>query len=234
MKENTDVLHTSQDGDFAFSVLTCISTSLRACIRSNFGGNSAGADAPCACTQQRHQAVERGHSAGKVIAPERQQPKRILGLMPNYRAVSAGAIPPPHAWTSVQNRHSERLRLLGFCVHRLHFWNRRSGSCAQAARDRSLGVLGILLARVAITPNYNGLNSFNASELLGRGIAQAISTRYYPSQDRTVAEIATKWGYAIYARRGHQHLPRVLARYGGACSAPPSVAESRPAVTGPP
>jgi hypothetical protein len=25
----------------------------------------------------------------------RQQPKRILGIMPNYRAVSAGAIPPP-------------------------------------------------------------------------------------------------------------------------------------------
>src|SRR5437879_9503830 len=25
----------------------------------------------------------------------KQQPKRILGVMPNYRAVSAGAIPPP-------------------------------------------------------------------------------------------------------------------------------------------
>jgi hypothetical protein len=28
-------------------------------------------------------------------APLQQQPKRILGVMPNYRAVSAGAIPPP-------------------------------------------------------------------------------------------------------------------------------------------
>ncbi|MGC2636838.1 MAG: hypothetical protein WA294_06645 [Acidobacteriaceae bacterium] len=27
--------------------------------------------------------------------PSQQQPKRILGIMPNYRAVSAGAIPPP-------------------------------------------------------------------------------------------------------------------------------------------
>jgi hypothetical protein len=27
--------------------------------------------------------------------PSKQQPKRILGVMPNYRAVSAGAIPPP-------------------------------------------------------------------------------------------------------------------------------------------
>lgn len=29
------------------------------------------------------------------IPASKQQPKRILGLMPNYRAVSAGAIPPP-------------------------------------------------------------------------------------------------------------------------------------------
>lgn len=29
------------------------------------------------------------------VAPNEQQPKRILGFMPNYRAVSAGEIPPP-------------------------------------------------------------------------------------------------------------------------------------------
>lgn len=40
-------------------------------------------------------------------------------------------------------------------------------------------------------------DSLNASELLGRGIAQGISTTYYPSQDRTAGEIATKWGYSI-------------------------------------
>lgn len=33
--------------------------------------------------------------AGQVIPASEQEPKRILGLMPNYRAVSAGAIPPP-------------------------------------------------------------------------------------------------------------------------------------------
>lgn len=32
---------------------------------------------------------------GKPIPVARQQPKRILGLMPNYRAVSSGATPPP-------------------------------------------------------------------------------------------------------------------------------------------
>lgn len=33
--------------------------------------------------------------ADKQVPKALQQPKRILGLMPNYRAVSAGAIPPP-------------------------------------------------------------------------------------------------------------------------------------------
>lgn len=32
---------------------------------------------------------------GTATPPENQQPKRILGLMPNFRAVSAGEIPPP-------------------------------------------------------------------------------------------------------------------------------------------
>lgn len=34
-------------------------------------------------------------TANKEVPVSKQQPKRILGLMPNYRAVSAGAIPPP-------------------------------------------------------------------------------------------------------------------------------------------
>jgi len=34
-------------------------------------------------------------TAGSAIPISKQQPKRILGVMPNFRAVSAGAIPPP-------------------------------------------------------------------------------------------------------------------------------------------
>lgn len=33
--------------------------------------------------------------ANQGAPPEKQQPKRILGVMPNFRAVSAGALPPP-------------------------------------------------------------------------------------------------------------------------------------------
>ena len=52
-------------------------------------------------------------------------------------------------------------------------------------------------SRVVITPDYHGHNSFNISELLGRGIAEGISVEYYPSQVQTPGAIATKYGYAI-------------------------------------
>jgi hypothetical protein len=51
--------------------------------------------------------------------------------------------------------------------------------------------------RILITPSYHGHNSFNASEIFGRGIAQAISLTYYPSQTRTPGALAQKYGYAI-------------------------------------
>ena len=35
------------------------------------------------------------NGSNAAVPPSKQQPKRILGLMPNYRAVSAGAVPPP-------------------------------------------------------------------------------------------------------------------------------------------
>ncbi|MHB8609741.1 MAG: hypothetical protein ACYDCG_15680 [Candidatus Acidiferrales bacterium] len=51
--------------------------------------------------------------------------------------------------------------------------------------------------RVFVTPNYDGRNTMNVSELLGRGIAQGISLAYYPSQTRTFRGIGSKYGYAI-------------------------------------
>ena len=51
--------------------------------------------------------------------------------------------------------------------------------------------------RIVITPDYKGHDSFNISELLGRGMAQAISLTYYPSQTQTAGALASKYGYAI-------------------------------------
>jgi hypothetical protein len=52
-------------------------------------------------------------------------------------------------------------------------------------------------SRILITPSYHEHNSFNASEIFGRGIAQAISLSYYPSQTRTAGALAQKYGWAI-------------------------------------
>lgn len=48
-----------------------------------------------------------------------------------------------------------------------------------------------------VTPDYHGKSSFNASELLGRGISQAISLSYYPSKTQTASAFGEKYAYAI-------------------------------------
>jgi hypothetical protein len=52
-------------------------------------------------------------------------------------------------------------------------------------------------SRILITRDYHGHNSFNISELLGRGMAQGISTAYYPSPARTAGAVASRFGYAV-------------------------------------
>ena len=65
------------------------------------------------------------HPAEQPATPaSKQQPKRILGVMPNFRAVSPGTIPPPPTpKQSSHTRHPEQLRLLVFhlCGYHLRF-----------------------------------------------------------------------------------------------------------------
>jgi hypothetical protein len=171
----------------------------------------------------------------------KQQPKRILGIMPNFRAVSAGAIPPPPTakesfmlatqnsfdYSSIVFVGLTSLIAKGEDVHPT-LGKGFPGYWAYTWRgfvDKTDGNYWVLFAlptvfhqderyfamgegpiwkravysssRVLITPNYHGHNTFNVSELLGRGIAQGISTTYYPSADNSAGELAEKWGYAI-------------------------------------
>ena len=170
-----------------------------------------------------------------------QQPKRILGLMPNFRAVSAGATPPPATpkenliiatrnsfdysafvfvgITSLLAEASDVHPQLGKGVGGFgrYYWrglaDKTDGNYwvifmlptifHQDERYYALGQGGAWkrltysATRILITPSYRGHNSFNASEILGRGIAQAISITYYPSQTRTPGAIAQKYAYAI-------------------------------------
>jgi hypothetical protein len=179
--------------------------------------------------------------AGPVTPLSKEQPKRILGVMPNFRAVSAGALPPPptpkqafvlatknsfdyssfvfvgltSAIAEGSDAHPELGKgMLGFGEY---YWrglvDKTDGNYLvifvlptifhQDERYYALGEGGFWkrltysASRVVITPNYEGHNSFNISELLGRGMAQGISVAYYPSKSRTAGAIATKYGYAI-------------------------------------
>ncbi len=178
---------------------------------------------------------------GAIIPPSKQQPKRILGIMPNYRAVSAGAIPPPptprqafkiatqnsfdysaFVFTGIvsliaegEDSHPQLGKgVPGFWAYSWRgFVDKTDGNYLvifalptifhEDERYYAMGKGPILkrtvysLTRIAITPDYHGHNTVNASELLGRGMAQGISTTYYPSKDRTAGEIATKYGYAL-------------------------------------
>ena len=171
----------------------------------------------------------------------RPQPKRILGVMPNFRAVSAGEIPPPPTpkqafkiatqnsfdyssflflgFTSLMAEGTDTHPQLGKGVAGFgrYYWrgfvDKTDGNYLvifalptifhQDERYYALGKgsfwkrFGYSVSRVAVTPNYEGHASFNASELLGRGIAQGISIAYYPSKTRTVDAIASKYAYAI-------------------------------------
>ena len=171
----------------------------------------------------------------------KQQPKRILGIMPNYRAVSAGAIPPPptpkeafmiatrnsfdyssfvfvgltsmiaegenthpalgkgvpgfwaYSWRGFVDKVDGNYWVIFALPTVLHederYYAKGEGPILKRALYSS--------TRVFITPDYHGHNTFNASELAGRAIAQGIGTTYYPSSDTSAGALAQKWGYAI-------------------------------------
>lgn len=180
-------------------------------------------------------------AANKEVDPSKQQPKRILGIMPNYRAVSAGAIPPPPTpkeafkiatqnsfdyssfiftgITSLLAESSNAHPALGKGIGGFgqYYWrgflDKTDGNYMvifvmptifhQDERYYSMGEgnffkRGIYAAsRILITPNYQGRNSFNTSEVLGRAVAQGISASYYPAGDRSVGDLAAKYGWAM-------------------------------------
>ena len=179
--------------------------------------------------------------ANQGAPPETQQPKRILGVMPNFRAVSAGALPPPPTpkqsfilatqnsfdyssfifvgITSLLAEGTDAHSQLGKGVAGFgrYYWrgfvDKTDGNYLvifalptvfhQDERYYAMGKGSIWkrgfysASRIAITPDYHGHNSFNISELLGRGMAQGISVAYYPSGSRTAGALATKYAYAI-------------------------------------
>ena len=197
---------------------------------------------PDAPEVQKTPAGEQVTAASPAEVPvTKKQPKRILGIMPNYRAVSAGELPPPPTpgqafkiatqnsfdyssfvfvgVTSLIAEAGNSHKQLGKGVggYWAYYWrgfvDKTDGNYLviwayptifhQDERYYAMGKGGFAkrtayaASRILITPNYSGHNSFNASEILGRATAQAISTSYYPSADRTAGALAVKFGYAM-------------------------------------
>lgn len=210
---------------------------------ATYGGDSASSlpDAPEAQQTTVKDPNSKQDPANEGAPRSKQQPKRILGLMPNYRAVSAGAIPPPptpkqafkiatqnsfdyssfvftgltsliakgedthptlgkgvpgywaYTWRGFVDKVDGNYWVIFALPTVLHederYFAKGEGSIWRRAVYSS--------SRVIITPNYQGHNTLNVAELAGRGIAQGISTTYYPSSDTSAGALTEKWGYAI-------------------------------------
>jgi hypothetical protein len=193
-------------------------------------------------TEQREKesTTPAGTPAHELVKPP-PQPKRILGLMPNYRAVSAGELPPPPTpkqsikiatknsfdyssfafvgITSLLAEGTEAHPQLGKGVPGFwgYYWrgflDKTDGNywvifimptfLHQDERYYAKGQGPMLkrvvyaASRVLITPDYQGKNTFNASEIFGRGISQSIALTYYPSKDQAIGPFMQKYGYAL-------------------------------------
>jgi hypothetical protein len=222
-----------------------------ACSGDDAGGQSSQDETQKAQSAQQKSAAQNGGSAQSAGQPSNQgtkqqtqpgqQPKRILGVMPNFRAVSAGTVPPPPTpkqsfmiatrnsfdysafvfvgITSFLAEATDAHPDLGKGVAGFgrYYWrgylDKTDGNYLvifalptvfhQDERYYAKGKGPILkrgiyaASRILITPDYHGNASFNASELLGRAMAQAISISYYPSHDRTFGTLASKYAYAL-------------------------------------
>ncbi len=213
----------------------------------------ATAQASTPAPQDSAKAAAKPDSAATQPDASKQQPKRILGVMPNFRAVSAGELPPPPTpkeafviatrntfdyssfifvgITSALAEGSDAHPALGkglpgfgryywrgfldktdgnylviFALPTVFHEDERYYAKGQGAFFKR----GIYAAsRILITPDYHGHDTFNASEILGRAMAQGISTAYYPKADRTVGTLAVKFGWAM----GRDALTNVFREY---------------------
>jgi hypothetical protein len=172
-----------------------------------------------------------------VSAEEGQQTERILWIVPNFRAVSAGSKLPPQSIkekfkTAAQDSFDYSSFIFvglqagisqatdaypefhqGAAGYGRYYWHTFADQTDenlwveavlpsvlhQDSRYYTLGHGGFIkrgiyaVSRTIITRTDSGGETFNASEVLGSGIAAGISSAYYPSQSRTWTRIGQRW-----------------------------------------
>lgn len=182
-------------------------------------------------------------AAAKPAQPAEQagQTKRILGIIPNFRSVSANQHLPPQSvkekfvtasqdsfdYSSVmvpallagynQARNQTPEFHQGAVGYGRYFWHSLVDQTSENylvefivpaiahedTRYYTLGEGGFVkraeyaVKHVAITRDDRGKNVFNTGEVLGAGMAAAISNSYYPSAQRTFGNTAEQWGTSV-------------------------------------
>jgi len=201
--------------------------------------NTPGSQAPSQPTKDETAT----QAAASPATPEHLDPqtKRILGIIPNFRAVSANEHLPPQSikekfitasqdsfdYSAVvlpvvlagldeaRNQTSEFHK--GGVGYSRYLWHSALDQTSENyfvefivptiahedTRYYTLGTGGFLkragysLSRVVITRNDAGKDVFNSGEVLGAGMAAALSNAYYPQPERTFSNTAQQWGTSV-------------------------------------
>ncbi len=168
---------------------------------------------------------------------EGQQTQRILWILPNFRAVSAGVKLPPQSvkekfktgaldsfdyssfiFVGMQAGVSQATDAYpafhqGAAGYGRYYWHTFADQTdenlwveavlpsvlRQDSRYYTLGHGGFIkrgvyaVSRTVITREDSGRETFNASEVVGSGIAAGISSAYYPTQYRTWTKVGQRW-----------------------------------------
>ncbi|HEY0786765.1 MAG TPA: hypothetical protein VGD62_12910 [Acidobacteriaceae bacterium] len=174
------------------------------------------------------------------VNPDTGQPKqtkRILGVIPNFRAVSADQKLPPQTpreklFSTAQQSFDYSAFILpavlaadaqgsnsepqfhqgaaGYGRYYWHAWVDQTDenfwvqaflpiALRQDSRYYTLGHGGVVkrgayaFSRIFITRTDGDRQTFNASEIVGSGIASSLSGLYYPSVDRTWTKTGQRW-----------------------------------------
>lgn len=166
-----------------------------------------------------------------------QQPKRILGLMPNYRAVSADVRPPPptvrekfntaslnsfdysafiFAGIDAEPDYVEKSYPQlgnGWVGYGRYYWRsftdkavgnymtdflvpiatREDSRYFTIGRGNGFYRTYYAISRLFITPNDEGKNTINLSEIVGKGAEAGIGNLYYPSTEITWTKTGQRW-----------------------------------------
>jgi hypothetical protein len=189
-------------------------------------------------TKQISPASTSSSSQTDAADPEEvHQTKRILWIVPNFRAVSAGSRLPPQStkekfktgaldsfdysafiFVGIQAGISQATDAYpafhqGAAGYGRYYWHTLADQTDenlwveavlpsilhQDSRYYTLGHGGVIrrsiyaVSRTVITRTDSGGETFNASEVLGAGIAAGISSAYYPSQYRTWTKTGQRW-----------------------------------------